>query len=368
MIFLNSEWQKELLNNAVSPDEVAGLLRLSPDEVRAMEAVTGVFPMSVPRYYLSLIDPNDPDDPIRRLAIPEGQLDEAGLLDTSGEGDNTVLTGMQHKYAETALILTTNQCAMYCRHCFRRRLVGLPSSEVRGNIPEMVRYVENHPRINNVLLSGGDALMLQNEELEEYLSAFSALKQLDFIRIGSRVPVTFPMRVTSDPELVGLLAKYCRVKQLYLVTHYNHPRELTDESKKAIKLFQGSGLIIKNQTVLLRGVNDSPEILGELLKGLTSIGVVPHYIFQCRPVKGMVNRFQLPIRQGSRIVSAALAMQNGLGKSVEYVMSHKTGKIAVLGENEQGEMLFKYKQAHDPSRIGSIFSCRLGDDDKWLEL
>ncbi|MBQ6322492.1 MAG: KamA family radical SAM protein, partial [Lachnospiraceae bacterium] len=179
-------------------------------------------------------------------------------------------------------------------------------------------------------------------------------------------PVTFPQRILLDQDLCDVLARYRTKKQIYVVTHFNHPKEITGEARAAIKALQETGVVVKNQTVFMRGINDTSEVLAELLRMITSLGIVQHYIFQCRPVKGVQSRFQVPIAQGSRIVQKALALQNGLGKSADYTMSHVTGKIRILGENQNGEMVFQYKQAKDPAKIGQIFTMKLRDDDTWL--
>ena len=361
-------WKEELKENITTVEELASLLTFSEEEISGMKEVTKYFPMSIPRYYFSLINKDDPADPIRKMSLPAaGGLNREGLLDTSGESENTVMPCLQHKYESTVLILSTNRCAMYCRHCFRRRLVGIPGAEAESHIDDMIRYVREHPGINNVLLSGGDALMNENWKIEEYLEKFSSLPQLDFIRIGSRTPVTFPHRITGDAELQEILGKYQKKKQIYMVTHFNHPAEMTGEACEAVRVLQKLGLIIKNQTVLLKGVNDDPLVLGTLLRKIASWGMVEHYIFQCRPVVGVKNRFQLPIMEGSRIVNAANAMQNGMGKSAQYTMSHHTGKIAILGLNDASEMVFQYRQGKNPSDIGRIFTIRLSETDMWLD-
>ena len=156
-----------------------------------------------------------------------------GQKDISGESDNTVVIGMQHKYRQTALVLTANQCAMYCRHCFRKRMVGSNAEEIAHHIGEMVAYVSDHPEIDNVLLSGGDALL--NGRLEQYLEAFSGIDHLDYIRIGTRAPVVLPDRILRDQALLELPGKYNRRKQIIIVTRFNHPKELTEHSRRAIR-------------------------------------------------------------------------------------------------------------------------------------
>lgn len=359
-------WEQTLQSNLRTVEDLLPHLPLTEEEQRQMAAILDQFPLSITPYYLSLIDFTDPQDPIRKMAIPSiAETDLSGSFDTSGEADNTVIEGMQHKYDQTVMILSTNQCAMYCRHCFRKRLVGLSDEEVAKNFDAMTDYIRAHEEISNVLVSGGDALLNSNDRLERLLSRLVDIPHLDNIRIASRVPVVFPERVTGDDDLLDLLAQYNACKQLYLITQYNHPNELTEASIESIRAFQRLGIPVKNQTVLLHGINDDPEVLSTLLKGLVSIGVVPYYVFQCRPVTGVKGQFQVPLRRGARIVEEAKAKQNGLGKAFKYCMSHITGKLEILGELD-GRMLFKYHEAHNPGDLGRVFARELSDEDAWL--
>ena len=348
-------------------DQLTQYLQLNPDDAKRIREISERYPFCVPPYYLGLIDPEDPDDPIRRICIPgEQELSGAGMEDTSGEGDNTVIRGMQHKYRQTALILTTNQCAMYCRFCFRKRMVGYSENEMAEHIQEMAEYVSKHTEINNVLLSGGDALVNTNSAIEMYLKTFSRIPTLDFIRIGTRTPVVLPMRIYEDEELLHILEAYNRKKQILIVTHFNHPHEITPEAIRAVNALIGCGCIIRNQTVLLKGVSDDPKTLAALLNRLVSIGVIPYYVFQCRPARGALDEFQIPLLKGSAIVEEAKTMMNGQAKSIHYCMSHITGKIEILGTMEENRMLFKYHQAKYPEDASRIFVKELEKDQCWL--
>jgi lysine 2,3-aminomutase len=350
-----------------SAEELKEVLGLGYGEVRDMERVTRRYPMKIPAYYLNLIDPTDPEDPIRKMAVPSvEELDGDGSLDTSGEAQNTVVPGLQHKYRQTAVILSTNDCAMYCRHCFRRRLVGLSDAEVAGRIDATAAYVREHEEITNVLISGGDPLMLGNRQIFAYLEALTAIGHLDYIRFGTRVPVTFPQRITGDPELLEGLGRFNRQKQLVIVTQFNHPREVTPEAGKAVRLLRRLGLRVCNQTVLMRGINDKAEVLGELLRKLTAIGCQPYYVFQCRPVTGVKNRFQVPLLRGLEIVEKAKAMQSGMGKAFKFCLSHPAGKLEILGALPGGGILFKYHEAKNAANCGRIFVRDLPEDACWL--
>ena len=364
---LHMSWQSILAENLTTAEDLIKPLHLRAEEAAHMQKEIDRFPMSVTRYYLSLIDPDDPADPIRKMAVPSGNtIMQDGELDTSGEKSNTKLRGMQHKYAETVLILTTSACAMYCRHCFRKRLVGTETEEIAADIDSIIEYIRRHPAVNNVLLSGGDSFLMPDDRIRQWLGVLTGLDQLDLIRFGTRTPVTFPQRILEDKELLEILAEAGTKKQIYVITHFNHPKELTDASGKAIRALQRCGIVVKNQTVLLRGVNDDPLVLSSLLRKITSLGIIQHYIFQCRPVKGIKSDFQVPLLQGSRIINKALSLQNGPGKAADYTMSHITGKIRILGEIRQGELLMQYKQAKDPSLIGVPFTLSAADNLAWL--
>ena len=374
-------WKKELEHNVTTAEEIAVKMHLSSESEKKLEEILEHFPMSATRYYLSLIDWNAPPeelekDPIFRMAIPSiAETDLSGTFDTSGEGSNTVLSGLQHKYHETALMLSTNICAMYCRHCFRKRLVGLSqNSEAEGDISEIAEYICRHSEISNVLISGGDAFMNSNERIRELLEAFTAIPSLDLIRFGTRTPVVFPMRIYEDQELLDLLRSFSihggtarqGRKQIYVITQFNHPREITEQSRRAVDALMRAGVVVRNQTVLLKGVNDDPAVLGRLLKSLTGIGVLPYYVFQCRPVQGVKAQFQVPLLQGYEIVEKAKAMQNGQGKAFRYCLSHETGKIEILGVDGE-EMLFKYHQAKYDKDAGRLFKLPVRDDQCWLD-
>lgn len=349
-------------------DEIQGRLGMTQEEAAKLSAIVETYPMAVPEYYLSLIDENDPNDPIRRMCIPsEDEMDGDGVYDTSGESDNTVAIGLQHKYPQTVLILSTNHCAMYCRHCFRKRMVGATEDEINNNFLATVDYIKAHPEVNNVLITGGDALLLSHEMMARYLEAFTGMEQLQFVRIGSRLPVVFPQKVIDDKELQAIFGKYVKKKQIFLITQFNHPCEVTPQAAECVRIFREMGIIVRNQTVLLKGVNDDPQVLGTLLQKLTAIGVLPYYVFQCRPVRGVKARFQVSLVDGARIVDAAKAMQNGQGKAFRYCMSTPKGKLEILGQLDDGQMLFKFHQAKDAENHGRIFARALEAGECWIE-
>ncbi len=358
---------RNLENNICSVEQLTKYLDLSSYEKEQLEKVVQIHPMCISPYYLSLINWNDPHDPIRKMVVPA--LDELvleGFYDTSGEAENTKMPGLQHKYSETALILATNRCATYCRHCFRKRLIGLPSEEILKRFEDAAEYIKTRREINNVLISGGDPLVLSNKVIERFLEILTEIKHLCFIRLGSRTPITLPSRL-SDSELLTLFKKYSQIdKRLYVVTQFNHPREITSQSVNAVSNLIKAGVLLSNQTVLLRGVNDDPDTLAMLMNRLVSIGVTPYYVFQCRPVKRVKSHFQVPICEGARIVEKAKANCNGHSKRFKYAMSHKTGKIEILGIMN-GEIFFKYHQAKDRKNLGVMFKRRVDEKAGWLD-
>ncbi len=356
------DWKEELRNNITDPAELPGC-----EDADTLRRVTGDYPMSVTRYYASLIDENDPCDPIRRMCVPTaGELDAGGTADTSGELQNTKATGVQHKYGPTALILSTNICATYCRHCFRKRLAGVSEDEILDTLDEAVEYISAHDEITNVLISGGDALLNSNRVLKGYLSGLCGIGHLSMIRLGSRVPVVFPRRIYDDPELLGILKEYSAKKKLYISTQFNHPRELTEEAGRAVKALLDADVILHNQTVLLRGVNDDAETLSSLMRGLTAIGITPYYLFQCRPTAGVKTLFQVPLSEAYDIVEYAKRSLSGYSKRFRYVMSHPTGKIEIIGKAPDGSMVFKYHQAKDPADHARLFMKKLPEGACWL--
>jgi lysine 2,3-aminomutase len=332
-----------------------------------MEKIIRVHPMRISPYYISLIDWNNPADPIRKMAVPSvEELSLEGFYDTSGENQNMIFPGLQHKYSETALILVTNQCAMYCRHCFRKRLVGLPNAEILQRLEEAREYIAKHKEIKNVLISGGDPLVLRNEVIKNLFEVLDRIKHVSYIRIGSRVPVTLPARL-SDKKLLAILKRYVRSdKRLYVTTQFNHPREITSQSIRAVGNLLDANVLVNNQTVLLRGVNDDPNTLATLMNRLVGIGVAPYYVFQCRPVKRVQNHFQVPICEGIRIIEGAKASCDGLSKRFKYIMSHVTGKIEILG-TMKGELYFKYHEAKDRENLGAMFKCQIDSEAGWLD-
>ncbi len=361
------EWQKELKNNITSVDTLAEMGYIDEETRVKLQPLTERYPMSIPRYYLNLIEKKDYSDPIFKMSIASlSEAQAGGSADTSGEGVSTVTGGIQHKYDNTVLLLSTNVCAMYCRHCFRKRLVGLTEKEVLRITDEALEYIAQHEEVDNVLISGGDALLNSNKVVERYLEGLTKIPHIKFIRFGSRTPVVFPQRITSDSELIELFEKYGKLKTIYLVTQFNHPRELTKEALKATDMLRQAGIPVLNQTVLLRGINDSPETLSELFNGLAANGISPYYLFQCRPVKGVKGLFAVPLLEAYGIVDAARGQLSGIAKRFRFIMSHITGKLEILGKTDATTLMFKQHQARDNDDMNRIFAIQADASSVWL--
>lgn len=361
-------WQDELGNNVTTLEELKEYVDLTTEEKEKLQKVIDIHPMSISRYYLSLIDPKDPNDPIRKMAVPSvNELDVSGFYDTSGEKDNTKLPGLQHKYKNTVLLLSANVCSMYCRHCFRKRMVGLTNDEVMGRFDEAYEYIGAHPEVNNVLISGGDSLILPTKVIGHLLEKLTRLPHLDYIRFGTRMVLTYPDRILKDDELLEVFQAYSKKdRRIYLSTQFNHPNEITEQSTEAVNRIIEAGVIVNNQTVLLKGVNDTPETLADLQKNLVRIGVNPYYVFQCRPVKRVKSHFQVSLAEGCQIVDEARGMLDGVSKRFRYAMSHERGKIEILGIMGD-EMFFKHQQAKDPEDASRFFKRKLDESAGWLD-
>jgi len=349
-------------------NELKDYIYLTENEEKQLRKVTKRHPMLISKFYLSLIDFSDPADPLRKMVIPSSaELNISGSYDTSGESKNTKLSGLQHKYNQTALILSTNRCASYCRFCFRKRMVGLKSKEVIRHFSHAVDYIKTHPEINNVLISGGDPFMLPTEIIRTFIELLAPIEHLQFIRFGTKTPVYYPKRFLEDRSLIEILNKFSQDKlQIYVVTQIDHAREITPELKRVVHMLLRAGVIVNNQTVFMRGVNDDLNMLAELMKMLVATGINPYYLFQCRPVKRVKRHFQIPIAQGIDIVNKAKAQLDGHSKRFHFVMSHKLGKIEIVGIRGD-EIFFCIHQGQDPKQTGKLFSRRLNHNGTWLD-
>lgn len=368
------DWKAELANNVVTIDQLKQYVSLAPEEERQLREVAQVHPINIPRYYLSLIDWDDPADPIRRMCFPSvEELVVAGAMgettqDPYGDDKHDKGNGVLHKYDYTALVVVTECCAMHCRHCFRRRIVGKPDAQPPRDFAGALRYISAHPEINNVILSGGDPLMLSTPALRSMLGKLAEIPHVDFVRIGTRVPVTNPMRV-FDEELLDLLREFNARKPLYIPTHFNHVREITPTSTEAVRRLRLCGITVNNQAVLLRGVNDTPEAIASLMQGLLAIGVNPYYLYQCMPVSRVRHHFQLPLKEGVDIVDRARAMLNGYGKRFKYIIGHDIGKLEICGMTD-GKIVLKQMHARigHPEQASRLILLDVDDNAGWVNM
>ncbi|WP_267928606.1 KamA family radical SAM protein [Desulfolithobacter dissulfuricans] len=299
-----TNWRHLLKNSITRPDQLAALLPVDPDPI---EKTIQRYPMRINSYYLSLIQ--EMGDPIWKQAVPDSREleDREGMVDPLGEEKLSPVPGLVHKYPDRALLLVCSECAMYCRFCTRKRKVGRPEMVITdATIRAGLEYLQKTPAIREVLISGGDPLLLSTARLEEILCSLRAIPSIEVIRIGTRVPCTLPMRVTEN--LVSMLKKY---HPLYINTHFNHPAELTPEARQACSLLADGGIPLGCQTVLLKGVNDDPETIRELMVGLLAMRVKPYYLFQADLTRG-TGHFRTSISCGLNIMRSLIGHVSGM--------------------------------------------------------
>ena len=367
-------WKEELRNNVTSVEQLRGYIDLSEREAREIADVIRQFPVNIPRYYLSLIDQADPNDPIKKMCFPSmEELVVAGSMgettrDPYGDDKHDKGNGVLQKYDYSVLIVTTESCAMFCRHCFRRRIVGRKTEHILQDFEAAVEYVASHPEVTNVILSGGDPLMLPTPLLRTLLMALAEIEHLGFVRIGSRTPVTYPCRIFDD-ELIELFTEFSSKKTLYLPTHFNHVKEITPAAAEAVRRLRMAGVTVNNQAVLLRGVNDRPEDLKALMDGLLRIGVNPYYLYQCMPVSGVSHHFQVPLKQAVEIVDEARSGMDGYAKRFKFILGHDIGKLEVCGLLD-GKLVLKQIHARSghKAQASRLILQEIGDGDGWVSL
>ncbi len=326
------DWRWQTHNAVRSVRQLRHLLPFTPDELEVLGRLEGEYKLAIPPYYFSLIDPDDPNDPIRLQSVPSPLEAEnpSGyeLDDPLEEQKDSPVPGLTHRYLDRALLITTPNCSMYCRYCTRKRatLTRGGWEGVSADDERMIDYVRSHREIRDVIVSGGDPLTLPVGKLRYYLESLKAIDHVDVIRIGTRVPVTLPQRL-YDPELIDLLAS---AEKVYIQTHFNHPREITPEAMRVCKSLLRAGMPINNHTVLLKGVNDDLGTMRSLFRGLLRAKVRPYYLFHCDPVTG-AGHFRTSVWKGLEIMEGLRGHMSGIGIPT-YVIDgpHGAGKIPIL--------------------------------------
>lgn len=324
-----SDWRWQLSNRITTVEQLIPLTGPQHADENRIRSVTGVFPMAVTPYYASLIDWKDQSCPIRAQCIP----DEREMIcsceemeDPLKEEQYSPLSALIHRYPDRVLLLVTLECSTYCRHCTRKRKVGDVNRAISiEDIRKGIEYIRNHSEIRDVLLSGGDPLMLKDEVLESIISSIRQIPHVEVIRIGTRMPVVLPQRITAS--LVKMLKKY---HPLWINTHFNHPAEFTPESTKALARIVNAGIPMGNQTVLLKGVNDSPEIMKELLHQLVKNRVRPYYLYHCDYSRG-IQHFRTTIQKGIEILEKLIGFTSGFSIPTYVVdIAGGGGKVPLL--------------------------------------
>lgn len=304
-----NDWHWQVENRIETVEDLKKLMTLTPEEEEGVIKCLETLRMAITPYYFSLIDLNDPHDPIRKQAVPTGlelHKAEADLLDPLHEDTDSPVKGLTHRYPDRVLLLTTDMCSMYCRHCTRRRFAGQCDTSVpKDQIDKCIDYIREHTEVRDVLLSGGDVLLLSDEQLEYIISNLRKIEHVEIVRLGSRTPVVMPQRIT--PELCNMLKKYHPV---WLNTHFNHPSEVTEESARACAMLADAGVPLGNQSVLLAGVNDCVHVMKKLVHELVKMRVRPYYIYQCDLSFGL-EHFRTPVSKGIEIIEALRGHTSG---------------------------------------------------------
>lgn len=296
------DWHWQLRHRIRSKEELAQIIRFSPEEEKGIDKARGRLSMAITPYWGALMDADDPTCPIRRQAVPvsaESSVAPHEMTDPCAEDRDSPAPHLVHRYPDRVLLLATEHCAMYCRHCTRRRLVGEREQQEENSLSRFdaaIDYIKANRKIRDVLISGGDPLILEDEVIEGLIQRIRAISHVEFLRLGTRVPVTLPQRITE--RLVNTLKKY---SPLWVSIHFNHPKEITRRCRIACDMLAESGIPLGSQTVLLKGINDRPYIMKRLMHELLQIRVRPYYIYQCDPVRG-TQHFRTPVAAGINII------------------------------------------------------------------
>jgi lysine 2,3-aminomutase len=333
------DWKWQLANRINTTEEFAQIIHLTPEEIEGLNA-PNKFRVDITPYFASLIDPDDPNCPVRQQVVPHARELEAfdsQMEDSLSEDAHSPVPGLVHRYPDRVLMLVTTQCASYCRYCTRSRVVGDPHAAFvnRANMKMQIEYLRKTPQVRDVLLSGGDPLTLNPRVLEELLGELRAIPHIEIIRIGSRVPVFMPQRITD--EFVEMLRKF---HPLWMNIHVNHPKEITPELARACNKLADAGVPIGNQSVLMRGINDHPNTILRLCHELVKIRVKPYYLYQCDLVEGS-GHFRTTIAAGLEIMEALRGHTSGYAIPTYCVdLPGGGGKVPVMPN-------YMLSQSHD---------------------
>lgn len=304
-----NDWKWQVKNRITSVEQLKEVINILPEEENAIDKCLKTLRMGISPYYATLIDPNDPQDPVRKQAVPtihELNFSTADMNDPLHEDASSPVPGLTHAYPDRVLLLVTDMCSMYCRHCTRRRFAGHKDDSMpQDRIDKAIEYIRNTPVVRDVLLSGGDALMISDEKLEYIIKKLREIPHVEIIRLGTRTPVVNPMRITDD--LVNMLKKY---HPIWINTHFNHPNEITKDSIKACEKLANVGIPLGNQTVLLRGINDCIHIQKDLVHKLVKMRVRPYYLYQCDLSQG-IEHFRTKVSKGIEIIEGLRGHTSG---------------------------------------------------------
>lgn len=305
-----NDWKWQVRNRIETVEDLKKYINLTEEEEDGIRECLKTLRMSITPYYLSIMNPDDVNDPIRKQAIPnivETHKSDADLDDPLHEDGDSPVPGLTHRYPDRALLLITDQCSMYCRHCTRRRFAGQNDGAMpTDQVDKAIDYIAQTPQIRDVVISGGDSLLMSDERIEYILKRLREIPHVEIIRFGSRTPVVMPQRITE--EFVNMVKKY---HPIWLNTHFNHSNEITEEAKLACERLANAGIPLGNQTVLLRGVNDCVHVMKKLVNDLVKIRVRPYYIYQCDLSNG-IEHFRTPVSKGIEIIEGLRGHTSGL--------------------------------------------------------
>jgi len=363
-----NDWRWQLRNRITTLEALEALMPLTPSEREGVSQAGHHLAMAITPYFFNLINVADPNCPIRLQVIPQAEEMITApweMVDPCGEDEHMPVPGLVHRYPDRVLFLVTDRCAAYCRYCTRSRVVsGAGEQHLHTEFTEAINYIREHTEVRDVLLSGGDPLLFSDERLESVLGQLRAIPHVEFLRIGTRIPIFLPQRIT--PELCAMLRKY---HPLWISIHTNHPKEATREVREACGRLADAGIPLGNQSVLLRGVNDDADVMKELTHKLLMMRVRPYYIYQCDPVKG-THHLRASVRKGIEIIEAlrghttgyavpqfVIDAPGGGGKvpiGPEYVLAHDKQRVII--RNYEGKV-FEYPERNDactPTKLGQV--------------